>query len=347
MQLLDRYIASVRSALPEAQRDDIVNELSENLRSQIEDRESELDRPLTDTEVKSILNQHGHPLVVAARYRQDNRSLSFGREIIGPALFPFYLRILKFNLGITTLIPAIIFIALYFTGESLTAGRIIPAFLYQFLIQFAIVTGIFGFADNHWKKHPDSWDPHVLKHVWHPALTLQKEPKYAPGGKNDPPRVSPFDSVAQIIGMVVGLAWLHVAQNAPFMIFGPGALFLRLAPAWHLFYMPVVALFLAGILQAAINVVRPSWVRLYLIYNILNDAAWTIIVSFLLRAGRWVVLADSAANSEGYRRTVEILNQAMVYGLAILLAAAMYNLFRHTRRLLRLPRPNGIPHPAA
>ncbi len=347
MPLLDRYLASVRSALPEAQRDDIINELSENLRSQIDDREAEQNRSLTDAEIESILKQHGHPLVVAARYRQDNRSLTFGRELIGPALFPFYLRVLKFNLGITTLIPAIIFIALYFTGESLTAGRIIPAFLYQFLIQFTIVTGIFAGADNHWKKHPDSWDPWGLKHVWHPALTLQKEPKLSPGTKTDPPRVSPFDSVAQIVGMVVGLAWLHVAQNAPFLIFGPGAQFLRLAPVWHLFYMPVVALFIAGILQAATNVFRPTWVRLYLVYNIVNDAAWMTIIFFLLRAGHWVVLADSAVNSEGYRRTVDILNQVLVYSLAGLLAATMYNLYRHTRRLFRLSRPQPLPTPAS
>ena len=92
MSLLDRYLASVRSALPEAQRDDIINELSENLRSQIEDQESSLGRPLTDAEVDAMLKQHGHPLIVAARYHQEQRSLSFGREIIGPVLFPFYSR---------------------------------------------------------------------------------------------------------------------------------------------------------------------------------------------------------------------------------------------------------------
>jgi hypothetical protein len=39
MELLDRYLKSVRSCLPEAQREDIINELSENIRAQIEDKE--------------------------------------------------------------------------------------------------------------------------------------------------------------------------------------------------------------------------------------------------------------------------------------------------------------------
>ena len=36
---LDRYLKDVRTFLPAEQADDIVNELSENLRAQFEDRE--------------------------------------------------------------------------------------------------------------------------------------------------------------------------------------------------------------------------------------------------------------------------------------------------------------------
>jgi hypothetical protein len=45
MKLLEQYLKSVRSCLPEAQRDDIVNELSENIHAQIEDQEAELGSP--------------------------------------------------------------------------------------------------------------------------------------------------------------------------------------------------------------------------------------------------------------------------------------------------------------
>ena len=67
MQIVDRYLQSVKTCLSAAQADDIRKELSENISSQIEDREGELDRPLTEAEVEAILKQHGHPLVVASR----------------------------------------------------------------------------------------------------------------------------------------------------------------------------------------------------------------------------------------------------------------------------------------
>jgi hypothetical protein len=217
MDILNSYLNAVRSCLPDVQRDDIINELSENLHSEIEDQQASLGRPLTDAEIEAILKQHGHPFVVAGRYREDQRSLSFGREIIGPALFPFYVRVLLFNLGITSGIQLIVFLALFLSRQVVTASSFFPALFYGAAIQFAVVTLIFSIADRHFHKHPDRWSPRTLKQPWHPAFAIKGEPKRASS------RVSRFDSVAQIIALAVGLIWLRVAQGAPFLIFGPAA----------------------------------------------------------------------------------------------------------------------------
>src|SRR5580704_19474421 len=126
MDLLGRYLKSVASALPAAQKDDIIKELSENIRSQMEDKEGELGRPLNETEVETILKQHGHPLLVASRYRQDQRSLAFGRQWIGPVLFPFYVRVLQFNLGLTGIIVMSIFAAMVASGHSVVPAEVFP-----------------------------------------------------------------------------------------------------------------------------------------------------------------------------------------------------------------------------
>src|SRR5436305_11555632 len=100
MELLDRYLKAVKAYLPGKQQDDILNELSENLRSQMEDRAAELGRPLTDAEQEAFLLRHGNPIEVAGRYLTDQRSFTFGRQVIGPVLFPLYVKILALNLGI-------------------------------------------------------------------------------------------------------------------------------------------------------------------------------------------------------------------------------------------------------
>ena len=333
-QILEKYLNSVRSCLPEAQRDDIVQELSENLHAQIEDKEADLGRPLRDDEIEEILKQHGHPMVVASRYSQDKRSVAFGPELIGPVVFPFYLRVLKFNLGISAVVMFIVAVALAFGGHAMTAGNLIPAIFFQVTIQFAIVTLIFVIADRHFKKNPESWNYRDAKHPWHPSFSFDSALKSKT--KNDAGRVSRMDSVAQIVALGIALMWLRVAEGAPFLIFGPAAAFLRPAPIWHQFYWPVVAVACLGILQGLINLVRPDWLRVMLAYRALTAIAWLVVLYFVLKAGPWVVLTPGASQAEGFRKTAEILNQIGVYGAIALAAVAVYNLFRHLRRFMRL-----------
>jgi len=331
-QILEKYLNSVRSCLPEAQRDDIVQELSENLHAQIEDKENELGRSLRDEEIEEILKQHGHPMVVASRYRQDKRSVAFGPELIGPVVFPFYLRVLKFNLGISVVVMFIVAVALAFGGHAMTAGNLVPAIFFQVTIQFAIVTLVFVAADRHFKKHPEKWDYRDAKHPWHPTFSFEDRSK----SKGDTGRVSRLDSVAQIVALGVALFWLRVAEGAPFLIFGPAAAFLRPAPIWHQFYWPVVAIACLGILQGLINLVRPDWIRVMLAYRALTAIAWLVVLYFVLKAGPWVVLTPDASQAEGFRKTADILNQIGIYAAVVFAAVAVFNLFRHLRRFLRL-----------
>jgi HAAS domain-containing protein len=104
MTLVDRYLRAVRDNLPRGQQDDIINELSDNLQSRIEDEAATRGRPLLETEEAEILKEFGHPMAVAARYRGDERSVTFGRRLVGPELFPTYMKVLAVNVVITGLL---------------------------------------------------------------------------------------------------------------------------------------------------------------------------------------------------------------------------------------------------
>src|ERR1700674_3839693 len=88
MELIDRYLHAVKFWLPRKQRQDIIAELSEDLRSQIEDKERELGRKLNDSEVAAILKQVGPPVFVANHFLPQ-------QYLIGPVLFPIYRFVLK------------------------------------------------------------------------------------------------------------------------------------------------------------------------------------------------------------------------------------------------------------
>src|SRR5260221_6975082 len=97
MELLDRYLQAIEFWLPKRQRQDIIAELSEDLRSQVEEKETELGRKLEDAEVEAILKRCGSPLEVASRYRPQ-------QYLIGPTMFPIYRFVLAgllFRVGVT------------------------------------------------------------------------------------------------------------------------------------------------------------------------------------------------------------------------------------------------------
>ncbi len=88
MDLINRYLQAVKFWLPTKQKQDIIAELSEDIRSQIEDRETDLGRKLNESEIAAILKQRGRPVLVANRFLPQE-------HLIGPVLFPIYVFVLK------------------------------------------------------------------------------------------------------------------------------------------------------------------------------------------------------------------------------------------------------------
>ena len=249
--LVDRYLSAVKEQLPRAQQDDVIAELTENLRAQIEDEEETLGRPLAEDEEAAILKRFGNPMVVAARYRGDSRSVSFGRQLIGPELFPTYLKVLTVNVVITLIVIAAVLLVGGGTVWSSMYGGLVPI-----AIQFAIVTGIFIYADRRFSRDPDAWDPHTVEpgdpitgygdldsistHLIGPAKTTRV----------------PYTTSLLDLGLnAFGLAFLR-AIGVPETT-GP----LAPGPAWAELYVPVTTLFVLGLIGPIVTLIRPTWVE--------------------------------------------------------------------------------------
>jgi hypothetical protein len=332
MELVELYLKAIGSYLPAGQRDDIIKELRENIRSEVEDREAELGRPLTEAEQEALLKQHGHPLLVAGRYRQDRRSVAFGPQWIGPVIFPFYIKVLSFNLGISFTVASMVFVALYVSGQSITFSDLAFAFSLQLIIQFGIVTGIFAMVEKHLTKHPDRWDPRKANQLKYPEFL---EARAAKNGR----RVPKLESISQFIASAVFLVWLRAAQKFPFLIFGPAAAIFRLAPVWHQVFVPSMLIILAGMVQAAGNLLRPDWVRFRSAARAGIGATSLVVVYLLVKAREWVVPVNPTEHvSGGYQHAMEIANRTILYSLLI---TGLILIVMLSRDLWQLVRPAG------
>ncbi len=324
MDLVESYLNAVAKALPEEQRGDIIGELSEDIRSEMEERQKELGRPLSEDEQEGLLKKRGNPWLLAARYRQDQRSVAFGRQIIGPVLYPFYVKVLSFNLGLTFLIVGVIYMALRLGGQKISFGDMTSTCILQFFIQFGVVTLIFSVAEQHLTKHPDRW--HIKGMGGKARLDLDIERDIQARIGRNLSEVSRFESVSVIVASAVALVWWTAVQNHSFLIFGPAAAFLNLAPIWHQIYFPIVVLTDLEIVRAIINLVRPDWTRFRAIARVILQAGGLAVAWFAIKTGSWVTVANPIADDGGtYANVAHIVNQCLLYVFvsAVILSAAM------------------------
>src|SRR5437763_5483254 len=132
MELLDRYLYEIRRSLPEAQRDDVIAEISDTIQSHFEDRERQVGRPLTDAEAAAILKAFGHPKIVASRYQP-------AQYLIGPEIYPFFWYTLKIVLAgalALELLGALI--------ASLLSPSPLPAFVKNIAVVWPTIFLVFG-----------------------------------------------------------------------------------------------------------------------------------------------------------------------------------------------------------
>ena len=335
-ELIDRYLQAVRFWLPKDQhQQDVLAELGDDLRSQVDDKENELGRPLTQAEVAFILKACGNPMVVASR-------LGPQRHLIGPGIFPVYLFVLKMVL-LWILVPAFVFIVGPVNlANSNDWGVAIAATIGQLwsgmFIAAGIITLVFVIIERTAAATPQDsfackWDPLKL-----PPVHKHERTK------------SLLHTVSELAANVFGFVWLLLIAHHPFLILGPASAFLKAAPVWHQVYPAILALSLLTIARLAIAIARPQWTWFPPAAQFLYTVGSLFLINFLLKAGQsvtgnWqpyiVPINPHALNSV---RVVAIANASILLcllfgwiGTCISAAVQAWKLLK----LIREPRSNG------
>lgn len=97
MTLIDLYVSQVGKRLPLRSRKDIEAELRSTLQDMLEDHSRKAGRPADEAMESELLKEYGSPEKVAATYRQT-------QYLIGPTLYPFFVRVLQIVLAVLTVV---------------------------------------------------------------------------------------------------------------------------------------------------------------------------------------------------------------------------------------------------
>ena len=268
MDLLDRYLQAVRFWLPRAQQDDIIAELSEDIRSEIDEKESALGRKLNPAELEALLKQRGRPMLVANRYLPQ-------RALIGPALFPAYLLVLKIVMLCYLLPWFLVRVGLFVFDPAYSASHSIISELARAWAPFwvstfsAVGTATLVFA--------------VLERVETKSRFLENwSPSKLPAVR-DHRRIPRLNSTLELAVNLVFIGW-WLSYMSSTTIFDRDGVRITLSPVWRNFYFLFLATAAAYIALSGVNLLRAQWTTGRAVARLLIDSVQTVGVCWLFRA---------------------------------------------------------------
>lgn len=335
MELIDRYLQAVRFWLPRRQQDDIVAELSEDLRAQVEERERELGRPLTESDVEALLRQRGSPILVANGYLPQH-------SLIGPLLFPLYVFVLKIvSLCIVVSIALSWLVAIVSHAFGAVTARHAPVFsgatfgtlLTALFSTVAVVTLIFAVLERTHAKTEilEKWNPRSLPPLRHPHIV---------------PRSSSAIELAVNLCVVV---WWGMTMASPLTLHF-GSFSVALAASWVWFFWAILLLTAGSSALALANLLRPWWTPTRTALRILLDVGGSVFFCWLMKANLLVHAVWPGATPERAAAVVDGVNlwlqrafPAVVALSVAILAANIYRMIRLSRKpRTQAPRPAMI-----
>lgn len=298
MQLLDRYLTAVKFWLPKKQRDDIAAELAANLQSEIDDRAAGLGRPLTEDEIAALLKQHGSPILVASRYQEEHRTVTFGRQLIGPLVFPIYwvaLKVTLLLLVIPAVIPALVFKARLNPVREL--AHVLYRVIYLALPTLLFVTLAFALIDfglrrfRFLEKWGSDWDPRTLPS---PARQVKQ--------------VRRSSSIAGIVVQSIFIVWWWNHGSIPYLVVSDSGAQMHFAPILTTLHLPILLVAFINLGQHWINLMQPDWRWLPPATGLITSLIGLIILYPLLGTSPLVSISQGNGLPLSARQAAEIQN---------------------------------------
>ncbi len=315
MELLDRYLQAVAKHLPWQRQQDIIAELRANLESQLDEKQSELSRSLTQAEAEAWLQQLGSPVQMASQYQPQ-------QCLIGPAIFPVYLYVLRLVSMWAIIIYVIVSTVTIVLGSPGTQSIAIAALrLPSVLIQLAAwVTLIFAAVEFTAARYPEKC-PSIAG--FHAKWTPRDLP---PLEKAPPPqsRRRFAYAVAEVIFGFLFLVWLLLFPHYPILIFGPGLKYMlaspfTFAPIWITVYWWAVALSVVQLTWQWINLLRGAWRQPDRPQQIVFKVFSLIPIGLLVNAPGhlYLLLKNPAADLPRYGQALDSINRVLHFAILI------------------------------
>lgn len=315
MEMINRYIYAVTQKLPQAQREDIAEELRGLIEDMLEERIGI--RNKTESDVEEVLLELGNPRELADNYRGAKRFL------IGPELFDTYLLILKIVFIVVLSIAVV-----GFTIQTILDPFAILDYFIEMII--SLVTSLpmafgwttFSFAIGELYEGRKQKD--LLGQEW----KLSDLPKVP----DERRKIKRGESILGITFYVIILVFLSFSSDYfGIWIFRDG--FSGVVPflneqTYGYYIMFIMLIFGSGILKECLKLVAGKWTyKLAIVTTIVNAVSMAAILFMISGPDFWnpdfvneLIEADIVtAGSEGFHTVTKVWEQVTFWMIVVLI----------------------------
>jgi hypothetical protein len=319
MALIDRYLQAVKFWLPRDKKDDIIAELAEDLRSQIEEKESDLGHPLSDDEVEPILKRCGAPIAVAERYLPQ-------RSLIGPALFPIYSVVIR-ALFLYFLFPwLLLWIVISIISPDFRADHPGLALIASLEPWWIACTHALFFNTLAFALLDRSQMRSQLVNTWNPRSLPPVQ------SRNHIPRSSTvFELTTSVLALVL---WLQMGfSHRVFHVFG---LDIVLSQSWPYFFWALTTISAASIFLSCMNVGNPRWTHAKACLRLGLDCTSWMLMYWLFRSNLLQSLSGNDLSPNRALNFVSSINFWTARSATWVLLIGIVVLIFDVRRIIRM-----------
>ncbi len=313
MKMIQNYLDSLESYLPDEMKQDVRDELEASIMDQVEDSQEALGRELNTEETEALLLKLGHPMRVASSYLPK-------QQLVGPEFFPAYKKALEIALTITFVVIVLISVFGLLSGQSIFDSfiNIIADVVNKGIYVFAIVTIVFyvmEYCDTN-LNHLYAWSPKDLK---------SKSKRLA---------LSRVETGFELVVTIIFMAWWNDILTWPAeALIELQPVKVSLSAEWQSVFWSVNVVLGLSVALAAYNFVMASWSRFSLAAEIILSVASLVIISQIWRFEQ-LLIVDPALNEDiRWERVADHVDYGIYSILAIIAVICVFEIISNFRKI--------------
>lgn len=313
MKMIENYLNSLESYLPDELKQDVRDELKASLMGQVEDSQEALGRDLNLEETEALLRKLGHPMQVASAYLPK-------QQLIGPEFFPAYRKALE--IALTIMLVVVVLLSLFGTlsGQSVfsIAINIFANVINNGLYVFAIVTLIFYLMEY--------YDANLNEiYAWSPKDLKSNSGRLA---------LSRMEVGFELIVSVLFIAWWNgiLSWPAQTLIDGESAR-VSLSPEWQAVFWSVNVIMGLSVALGIYNFVQANWSRFSLAAEIILSLATLVVIIQILQFDQFVIYQSPFDESTAWTRIIANMDNVVYSIMAVVAGVCVWDIFSNFRKI--------------